>query len=107
MTDLTKRIEEMRQVPALRDVPENELQWLAPKLIELSFPAGAFVTKDGEPADSFHILLEGEFELRPGDSPSSGRSWVSRAGDITGKLPYSRLTVWPGSFRAVIPARVL
>ena len=107
MTDLIRRLEELRNIPALKDVPENELLWLAPKLTEQNLPAGGILVKDGEPADSFNILLEGEFELRPGDDVSNGRAWVSKAGDITGKLPYSRLTVWPGSFRALVPARVL
>jgi signal transduction histidine kinase len=106
MTDIKKRIEEMRRIPALADVPQNEIEWLAPKLTEHVFAAGEIAVKKGHPADSFDILLEGEFQIRPG-SDTDGRAWISRAGDIVGKLPYSRLTAWPGDFRAVTASRIL
>jgi signal transduction histidine kinase len=108
MTEQASRIvQEMRLIPAIADLPEEELVWLAERLRESSFPAGTVLSTEGGPADSFHILLEGEFQLRRESDPQDARVFVSRAGDIVGKLPYSRLTVWPGSFRALTPGRIL
>jgi signal transduction histidine kinase len=105
--DTSRIVHEMRSVPAIADLPEEELVWLAERLTETSFPAGAVLSTEGGPADSFHILLEGEFQLRRESDPRDARVFVSKAGEIVGKLPYSRLTVWPGSFRAITPGRIL
>src|SRR5687768_14802948 len=102
--DTHRILAELRQVPAIADVPEDQLMWLAGKLTEVTFPAGAIISREGGPADSFHILLEGEFQLT-GTITQDGRVFVSKAGDIVGKLPYSRLTHWPGNFRAMTPGR--
>jgi signal transduction histidine kinase len=108
MSEDTKRIlEELRRVPVIADLPEEQLTWFASKLKEVTIPAGHVVSQEGGDANSFHVLLEGEFQLRrEGDSQDS-RVWVSKAGDIVGKLPYSRLEKWPGTFRSVTPARML
>jgi signal transduction histidine kinase len=107
MADTKSILEELRHVPAIADVPEEELLWLASKLQERTFPAGQVLAQEGGDADSFHILLEGEFQFRRESDPSDSRVLVSKVGDIVGKLPYSRLTHWPGSFRALTPGRIL
>jgi C4-dicarboxylate-specific signal transduction histidine kinase len=45
------------------------------------------------------IMLEGEIEGRSEDRPM----FTARAGDITGKLPHSRMTTFPITARAVTP----
>jgi signal transduction histidine kinase len=104
--DTNRIVEELKQIPALTGVPEDQLVWLASRVTERKFDAGEIISTEGGIADSFHIMLEGEFQLRPTDS-QDGRVFVSRAGEIVGKLPYSRLTHWPGNFRALIPGRML
>ena len=105
--DTNRILEELRTVPAIGDLPKDQLTWLASRLKEVTFPAGALIGSAGDPADSFHILLEGEFQLRPGSDSQDTRVWVSKAGEIVGKLPYSRLTHWPGSFHAITAGRML
>ena len=100
-------LKELKTVPAIADLPDDQLTWLADKLTEISFPPGEILAEEGGPADSFHILLEGEFQLRKESDPQDTRVFVSKAGEIVGKLPYSRLTVWPGTFRSISPARIL
>ncbi|HSP07401.1 MAG TPA: ATP-binding protein [Acidobacteriota bacterium] len=100
-------LRELRQVPAIADVPQNELAWLTSRLKEMTIEAGEVLSKEGGPADSFVILLEGEFHLRRESDSQDTRVFVSRAGDIVGKLPYSRLTHWPGTFRAITAGRIL
>jgi signal transduction histidine kinase len=107
MADTNSILEELRHVPAIADVPEDQLLWLASKLREVTFPAGEILAKEGGPADSFHILLEGEFQFRRESDPQDSRVLISKVGDIVGKLPYSRLANWPGSFRALTSGRIL
>jgi signal transduction histidine kinase len=108
MAEESNRIlEELRHVPAIADVPEDQLLWLASKLTERTFPEGEVLAQEGGDADSFHILLEGEFQFRRESDPQDSRVLISKVGDIVGKLPYSRLTHWPGSFRSLTPGRIL
>jgi signal transduction histidine kinase len=105
--DIQRLVEELRHVPPIADLPEHDLIWLASNLTERTFPAGAILAQKGGPADSFHIVLEGEFQLRFESDPHDTRVYPSRAGEIVGKLPYSRLTHWPGTFRSNTPGRIL
>lgn len=105
--DISRIVKELRLIRTIGDLPENELTWLAGKLEEITFSPGEILAKEGGTADSFQILLEGEFHLRRESDAQDTRVYVSKAGDIVGKLPYSRLTNWPGSFRAVTGGRLL
>src|SRR5262245_680591 len=108
MPEDTQRIlQELKHNTHLKDVPENELLWLAERLTEHTFAAGEIMAKEGGAAVTFDILLEGQFQLRRESDSVDARVFVSRGGDIVGKLPYSRLTIWPGTFRALTPARIL
>lgn len=105
--DTNRILDDLKRIPSIGDLPESELIWLANKLREVKFPAGEILAAEGGVADSFHILLEGEFQLRRESDSQDTRVLVSKAGDIVGKLPYSRLTHWPGTFRAITPGRAL
>jgi signal transduction histidine kinase len=99
-------LDELRKVAVIADVPESELIWLSGNLKEIIVAAGEILAVKGGPADTFHILLEGEYHFRYED-PQDFRVYVSKAGDIIGKLPYSRLTQWPGTVRAIHGGRML
>jgi signal transduction histidine kinase len=104
----SKRIaEELRIVPEIADLPEDVLLWLANNVQEVTYHAGEIVKKEGEPVDSFIILLEGQLQLRRESGSNDIRVWDMEPGELTGKLPYSRLALWPGTTRALATTRVL
>ncbi|MCI0414868.1 ATP-binding protein [bacterium] len=107
MSDTNRILEELQMVPAIADLPEDQLIWLARNLKEVTFAAGEIVAQEGGPADTFSILLGGEFHFRRESDSQDTRVYISKPGDIVGKLPYSRLTQWPGTFRALTPGRLL
>ena len=49
------------------------------------------------------VLLEGEMQGRSEQSASDGRIFMIRSGDVSGLLPYSRLTRFPLTIRAMAP----
>lgn len=104
---LKRTVQELRIVPEIADLPEDVLGWLAERLDEKTFRAGEIVGKQGDPADTFSFLLEGELEFRRESDAQEMRVWVMEPGEISGKLPYSRLTHWPGTLRAVAASRML
>ena len=96
--------EELRAVPVFADLPSNGLEWLASQMTEVKLAPGEVAIREGSPADRMFVILEGEIRSQPisGALPA----WVVRAPNVTGMLPYSRMTHFPGTTRAVVATRV-
>jgi signal transduction histidine kinase len=89
----------LRGVPLLADLPEEKLQVLARLGTERRYIPGEATVEAGTPANAMLIVLEGEMEGRSEDRPL----YTARAGDVTGKLPHSRMVTFPITVRAVTP----
>ena len=96
---------ELRRIPEFQDLDDGELAWLAEHGRVVSLQAGDPLFRHGDPADTMFALLEGEVHARVQGAPES-RVFIARAGEISGKLPFSRMTRWAASGRAVMPSRV-
>jgi len=96
---------DLRTVPMFSDLPEDQLAWMAEQGRDLRLHPGEVLFRESDPAESMFVFLEGEFEGRS-DTPSDGRSFQARAGDVTGLLPFSRLRNFQGTGRAITPVRV-
>jgi len=82
---------------ALAGVPRAELEWLiAHGTLEQSEP-GRMVARKGELVDGLFIILAG----RVAHYNEQGGNWRKvmdwREGDVTGQLPFSRMTTAPGN----------
>jgi len=102
--DLLERLVEHKTLGA---APRAELVWLAAhgKLRTLS--VGEFLSTKGVPVDGLHVLLSGHVIhcVDRGAGPVKVIEW--RGGDVTGVLPYSRLTTPPGDSVAQEPTEIL
>ena len=104
-------VDELRAVPLLADLPEHEIAWLAAACEALEADGGTVLFEVGEPIDRMWIALSGLGEFVSVEGEVRLVPVSLRPGDITGRLPYSRLRVAPGrglvseSIRAaVLPA---
>ncbi len=97
---------ELHLIPAFSDLPDATLDWLAEHMQVLSFREGEILAAEGSPADRMIVMLEGETQGRKEQGPSDGRIFIARAGDVTGLLPYSRLTHYPSTVRATVNCRI-
>src|SRR5689334_13036261 len=105
--DFTRIAQELRIVPEIRDLPEEALLWLAKNVEEVVYSEGETVIKEGEPFNSFVVLLEGLLQFRRESRSQDLRVWDIEPGEIIGKLPYSRLVTFPGTVRSFKKSRVL
>jgi len=80
----------LRVIEALKDVPDNQLQWLLDHSTQLAVPAGEELFKLGEPVRGTYIVIEGQFRLCVPQGNEMREVAVFEAGSITGHLPYSR-----------------
>ncbi len=99
-------IDDLRKIEVFSDLPQEHLAWLAEKFEEIRIQPGEIFAREGDPADWLVVILEGEIRLQRSGGPDSP---VFRAtgGQVTGLLPYSRLTRYGGTGQAVLPTRIL
>jgi signal transduction histidine kinase len=63
-------LEQLRALPFLSSLPEEELRGLAAHGRRLEVPRGTLLIRQGDPGKGLYILIEGEMEvLRRGDGP--------------------------------------
>lgn len=99
--------EELRRIPAFADLAPGELSWFGESSHLVQLRPGDLVTREGEPADRMLVLLEGELHVARETGPPDGRLYILRGGQISGMLPFSRMTHFAYSTRAVVPSRLV
>jgi signal transduction histidine kinase len=97
--------DELRTVGVFHDLPDEQLNWFLEHATEVRLAPGEIYIREGDPADRMFVVLEGELQIRSGGSNEN--VYTIPAGVVAGVLPYSRMTVFPGSGRAVKPSRAL
>ncbi len=99
-TPLPKVLEALRAVPQLDGLTDEEYTWLATHATERIAPDGAILFREGEPACHLNIILTGEVHVRRFKSGPM-LLFIGRAGQMTGKLPFSRMKTYGGEGYAV------
>ena len=99
-TPLPQLIAALRTISSLDGLADSEYAWLATNGNENVGEDGAIVFLDGSPCDKLQFILMGEIQVRRRNS-GSGALWIGRAGQMTGKLPFSRMKTYGGDGYAV------
>ena len=90
-------VEQLIAHRAIGSAPRHELEWVAAhgKLWEAK--PGEVLSAKGQPVDAMHVVLSGLIAIfiERGAALQKAVEW--RAGDVTGMLPYSRLSRPPGN----------
>ncbi len=103
MSDVTR--EDLRTVAVFHDLPDDRLDWFLDHATEGRLAPGEIFVRSGEPADRMLVVLEGELQMR---APAPDENVFSiPAGSVSGVLPYSRMTIFPATGRAVTASRIL
>jgi signal transduction histidine kinase len=97
---------ELLQVPAFADLPADQIAWFLSQSQEMHVKAGDTYIRQGDPADSMFVILEGQFQWR-GEFGGETVVLSGKPGDVTGVLPFSRMTQFTVSGRAVTDGRIL
>jgi signal transduction histidine kinase len=97
---------ELVRVPAFADLPDDQIAWFLSQSEEMHLKAGDIYVRQGDPADSMFVILEGQFQWR-GEFGGETVVLSGKPGDVTGVLPFSRMTQFTVSGRAITDGRVL
>ena len=102
--DLIDRLAEHKTLAA---APREELVWLAEHGTLRHLAAGEVLSHKGVQVEGLYVVLTGHVSLSVdrGSGPQKIIEW--RAGEVSGILPYSRLTSPPGDAVAQEPTEIL
>lgn len=104
------KVEALRRVHVFTDLPEDQLKWFAGNVVDKRVPAGEVLFRKGDPPEWMVIFLEGEMHAYWDDSDHDV-VYIARAGDpaseVTGMLPFSRMTAMGATGHAATDVRLL
>src|SRR6185503_11654732 len=104
------RVEALRRVHVFADLPDDQLQWFASNSEDRRFAAGDVMFRKGDKAEAMVIYLEGEVHAY-WDESDHDIVYIGRAGErsteVSGMLPFSRMTEFQVTGRAVTDVRLL
>ena len=83
------------KIAPIQGLPEEERRWLATRGTEIHAKAGEVLFEEGEPAEQMMLILKGEIHVRRSRNGQMAL-FIGRSGQLTGLLPYSRMTHWGG-----------
>jgi signal transduction histidine kinase len=97
---------ELLSVSAFADLPDDQVEWFLSQSQEMNIKAGETYARQGDPADAMFVILEGELQ---GRAEFAGETFIftTRAGEITGVLPFSRMKTFTVTGRAMTDSRAL
>src|SRR5438309_233375 len=91
---------ELLSFAAFAELPEDQIAWFLSQSQEINLKAGTIYARQGDPPEAMFVLLEGEFEWR-GEFNGETVVFPGKIGDVTGALPFSRMTRYTVSGRAI------
>ena len=99
--------EKLRKVKAFADLSAEDIEWFLSRAEAMRAQPGDVVIREGDPAETMYVILEGELRARREIAGGDSMVFASRAGDVTGILPFSRMKVYTVTARALTPVLAL
>ena len=95
---------ELAALPIFADDPEA-LEWLAAHFQPLCLETNECFVREGDPVSRFTVIMEGEVHYRRDNDPY-GQTFIRKAGEAAGVLPFSRMKISRGTAFALRPTRL-
>src|SRR5919107_352443 len=100
-------LDELRQVPLLADLTEEDLQRLYEMAETVSVPAGQQVLQEGDPGDSLFVVLDGELEVTKRHGSQEVLLASYKAGQFFGEMALLEQAPRSASVRTLRESRLL
>ena len=94
-TPLPEIVEALKTIRVLDGLTDAEFEWLATHGTERVGETSTILFREGMPASHLNFLLKGEIHVRRWHSGPMN-FFIGRAGQMTGKLPFSRMKTYGG-----------
>ncbi|MEM8533110.1 MAG: ATP-binding protein [Chloroflexota bacterium] len=100
-------IERLRQLPTFAPLADDVLEWLLEHSHELMLDAGDMLFTEGQSANYFYILLDGQVQIAKRMGGQEIILATHEAGAFTGEIPLLTGTAYIASARVLQPTQVL
>jgi signal transduction histidine kinase len=90
-------------VKSFSELSLEDLNWFLDRAELIRLQPGEYVVKEGDRAERMFVILEGEMRARKEAAGTDSFVFSTRAGDVTGILPFSRMTHYSVTGRAITP----
>jgi signal transduction histidine kinase len=97
---------ELVTLPIFAGLPDDQIAWFISQSQEAALNPDEFYVHQGDPADAMFVVLDGQLQARA-EIVGGLVTIVSKKGDVTGALPFSRMKQYPLTGRALTASRVL
>src|SRR5260370_4039707 len=97
---------ELRNIPVFADLPDDQMACFISQSQEHFYKPDEVYMRQGDPADAMFVILEGHLQVR-GEIGGETISLTTKAGDVTGVLPFSRMKQVPVTGRSITNSRIL
>jgi signal transduction histidine kinase len=97
----------LRRIEIFADLHDDQLQWFASSGEQLRLAPGDILLREGDLADALFVILEGEVRGRRETAGADSPGFSGSAGEVTGLLPFSRMTRYSLTARATTPTWIL
>jgi signal transduction histidine kinase len=97
----------LRQISIFSDLRDDQLQWFVSNASQLLLSPGDVLLREGDPAEALFVLLEGQIRGRREGAGTDAPGFVARTGQVTGLLPFSRMTHFAMTARAIASSWLL
>jgi len=97
---------ELLRVPVFANLPDDQIDWFISQTQELTLKPEEIYIREGDAADAMFVVLDGQLQIRA-EVAGAPATFMSKPGDVTGVLPYSRMKQFPVTGRALTSSRVL
>src|SRR5215210_7900677 len=101
------QIDALRQVPLFADLSDGQLEWVASHAGEVGLNPGDVLFAEGDPAEAFYVLLEGELQIARRIGAEEVVLAAHQAGEFTGAAPLLTGTSHVATARAIRASRLL
>src|SRR5665213_4382322 len=91
---------ELLKVPVFADLPDDQIAWFISQSQEVRLKTGETVFNQGDSADAMYVILEGQIHAR-GELGGETVTLEIVGGQVTGRLPFSRMKQLTISARAM------
>jgi signal transduction histidine kinase len=99
-SSLSELMAGIEKIPPLQGLPGDQLEWLARHGQEIRMKTGDVLFEEGDPAEQMLLILKGEVHVRR-TKGGPMQLFIGRSGQMTGLLPFSRMTSYGGQGFAV------
>jgi signal transduction histidine kinase len=99
--------EELKSLVILEGLSEDIIAWLGDNGTRIDLAAQDHMFTYGQPADYMFIVVQGKIERFQDINGQSVVAATTSPGQVTGMLPFSRMTKYPGNAIAAEPSQVL